>query len=467
VSTRPASPEELELDVQCYELRRGDTVLRLEKIPMELFILLVEHRDRLVGREEIIERLWGKDVFLDTEQGINTAIRKIRQVLHDDPERPRFVQTVFGRGYRFIAPILVTHNGQQSRTASEIGVVPRETDPEGRHPSTKKILVYPRHWITIAALAVFAATCVGGAYILFHRAPVLTEKDTIVLADFTNTTGDSVFDGTLRQGLETQLEQSPFLSVISENRVQQTLRLMSKPADTRLTPEMARDLCQRVGSKAYIESSIANLGKDYVIGLKAVGCATGDSLAQEQVQVLGKEKVLDALSQAAVKLREKLGESLSSVQNFDTPLAQATTPSLEALQALSSGRKTLDNGDYTASVLSFQRAIAFDPNFALAYSGLSANYVNLGENSLAVENAKKAFELRERVTEREKFAIESAYYITATGDLEKARQTLELWAQAYPRDSGSHFNLGNLYNSLGLQRRALWRPAKPCASNPE
>jgi tetratricopeptide (TPR) repeat protein len=252
-----------------------------------------------------------------------------------------------------------------------------------------------------------------------------------------------------------QLQQSPFLSLISDNRVHQTLRLMSKPADARLTPEIARDLCRRVGSKAYIESSIANLGNDYVIGLKAVSCATGDSLAQEQVQVLGKEKVLDGLSQAAVRLRKKLGESLSSVQKFDTPLPQATTSSLEALQALSLGRKALDNGDYPASVLSFQRAIALDPNFAMAYCALSASYIDLGERSLAVANAKKAYELRERASEIEKLGVESNYDWQVTGDLEKVRQVYELFVQTYPRDANAHFNLGNLYDSLGQYEKGL------------
>jgi len=313
-----------------------------------------------------------------------------------------------------------------------------------------------RRWkfaVSFAALTV--AFVAGGLYWRSSRDMRLTEKDTLVLADFANTTGDTVFDGTLRQALELQLEQSPFLSLVSESRVQQTLRLMGKSADAQLTPDMARDLCRRVGGKAYIESSIANLGNDYVIGLKAVNCATGDSLAQEQVQALGKGKVLDGLSLAAVRLRGKLGESLSSVLKFDTPLPQATTPSLEALQALSAGRKALNNGDYAASVLSFQRAIALDPNFAVAYASLAASYGDLGERSLAVTNAKKAYELRERTSEREKFQLEVSYDWLVTGDLEKAREVSELFVQTYPRDSDAHFNLGNIYDNLGQYEKGL------------
>jgi len=339
------------------------------------------------------------------------------------------------------------------RVAQDNGNDAPSPDPPAAPPRSA-ISTSLTKWTFVLPLALVGALA-GGGYFILHRAPLLTEKDTIVLADFTNTTGDAVFDGTLRQGLEMQLQQSPFLGLISENRVQQTLRLMNKPADARLTPEIARDLCQRVGTKAYIESSIANLGNDYVIGLKAVSCATGDSLAQEQVQVLGKEKVLDGLSQAAVRLRKKLGESLSSVQKFDTPLAQATTPSLEALQALSLARKAHDNGDYPASVLSLQRAITLDPNFAAAYSGLSASYIDLGERSLAVASAKKAYELRERASELEKLGIESSYDWLVTGDLEKVRQVYELFVQTYPRDANAHFNLGNVYDNLGQYEQGL------------
>ncbi len=305
-----------------------------------------------------------------------------------------------------------------------------------------------------AAMAVLAALAAGG-YFYFHRTPKLTDKDTIVLADFTNKTGDSVFDDTLRQGLQVQLEQSPFLNLISQDRIQQTLRLMGQPPDARLTPPIAREICQRTESAGVLNGSIASLGSQYVLGIQAVNCRTGDSLAEEQATAEGKEQVLKAVGDAAAKLRNKLGESLSTLQKFDTPLEQATTPSLEALQAYSRGWSYVNSGDENAAVPLFQQAIRLDPNFAMAYSVVGTRYSNLGQVTLAAENALKGFELRERVSEREKFYIESHYYIYATGDLERVRQVHELWSQYYPRDFLPPLNQSVIYGQLGQYDKAL------------
>jgi Flp pilus assembly protein TadD len=314
-----------------------------------------------------------------------------------------------------------------------------------------------RRWpMLVSAAAAAALTVAGTLFFYTHKAHALSETDTVILADFANSTGDPVFDGTLRQGLAVQFEQSPFLSLVSDQRIQETLRLMGQPADAKLTPEIARDLCQRAGSKASLSGSIASLGSQYVLGLKAVNCRTGDSLAQEQVTADGKERVLKALGEAAAKMRAKLGESLSTVQKFDTPVEQATTPSLEALQAYSLGRKTqVGKGDSAGAVPFFQRAIRLDPNFAMAYASLGTSYNNLGETSQAAENTRKAYELRERVSEREKFYIESHYHDFVTGDLEKGRQVYELWAQTYPRDTVPPNNLGVIYGNLGQHDKAL------------
>ena len=307
--------------------------------------------------------------------------------------------------------------------------------------------------VAAAVLGVLAAS----SYYFWHRpASKLTDKDTIVLADFTNTTGDPVFDGTLRQGMAVQLEQSPFLSLVSEERIQQALRLMGQPADTRLTPRVAREICERTASAAVLDGSIAQIGTQYNLILKAVACSSGDSLASTEAQASDKNHVLDALGKAATEMRGKLGESLSTLQKFDAPLEQATTPSLEALQAYSLGMKALKGKtDFAGAVPLFQRAISLDVNFAGAYAFLGLSYSNLGETSLAAENGRKAYELRERVSEREKFLIESNYYEFVIGDLEKALQSCELWAQTYPRDDLSWGLEVGIYSSLGQYEKVL------------
>ncbi|MGH9776204.1 MAG: protein kinase domain-containing protein [Candidatus Acidiferrales bacterium] len=308
----------------------------------------------------------------------------------------------------------------------------------------------------VAAIVVMGLAAGGYWWLNGRKAHALTERDTIVLADFTNTTGDSVFDEALRQGLSVQLEQSPFLSIISDQQMHQTLKLMGQKPDAKLTQDIARELCQRTGSAAVLDGSIASLGNQYVLGIKAVNCRTDDTLVEEQERATGKEQVLAAMDKAAAKLREKLGESLSTVEKLDTPLEQASTPSLEALQAYSLGRKAMvGRGDSAAAVPLFQRAIRIDPNFAMAYASLGTSYSNLGETSLGAENKRKAYELRERVSAREKFYIESHYYGGVTGDLEKARQSYELWAQTYPRDSFPPSSLGNIYDALGQYDKVL------------
>ena len=312
-------------------------------------------------------------------------------------------------------------------------------------------------WRDVAyPLAAIVAIATGVLFFHSRKAHALTDKDTIVLADFTNTTGDPVFDSTLRQGLSVQLEQSPFLKIISDQQIQQVLKMMGQKSDATLTPETARELCQRTASAAVLDGSIATLGNQYVLGLKAVNCRTGDSLAQEQATADGKERVLNVLGEAATKLRQKLGESLSTVQKFDSPLEQATTPSLEALQAYSLGWKTQwVRGDSAAAVPFFQRAIQLDPNFAMAYASLGTSYWVVAETSLGAENMKKAYALRERVSIREKFYIESHYHDFVTGDMEKTRQACELWTQTYPRDDVPKIVLGVVYSKLGQYDKLL------------
>jgi tetratricopeptide (TPR) repeat protein/predicted Ser/Thr protein kinase len=325
-----------------------------------------------------------------------------------------------------------------------------------------------RRWMAIASVAVVGvALGVSGWLYFTRRAHALNQTDTIVLADFANSTGDPVFDDTLRQGLAVQLGQSPFLNILPDRRASETLKLMGRSPDQRLDEKAALDLCQRTQSAAVFDGSIASLGSQYVIGLRAVSCRTGDSLAQEQVTANGKEQVLKALDEAARKLRERVGESLSSVEKFDTPIEQATTPSLEALQAYSLGqRKFLVNVDYPAAISQFQRAIKLDPNFAMAYAVLGTCYSNIGETNLAAENMRKAYDLRERVSEREKVYIESRYYLIALGDLEQARQVYELWVQSYPRDDVPLGDLAVIYCAFGQYEKALTQAREALRLNP-
>jgi eukaryotic-like serine/threonine-protein kinase len=291
-----------------------------------------------------------------------------------------------------------------------------------------------KRWGLLASAGVVVVALAFGGYLYFHRAPKLTNRDTIVLADFANATGDPVFDDTLRQGLTVQLEQSPFLSMISRERIQQTLRLMGQPPDARLTPEVARQVCERTGSAAVLEGSIASLGSQYVLGLRARDCRTGNAIDEEQASAGRKEEVLNALSQMAVRFRTRVGESLATVEKHDTSLAEATTPSLDALKAYSEGRRVLESKDSIAALPFFKRATEIDPKFAMAYAFTGRMYGDIGESELSAKNTTKAFELRDRTSDAERFFITASYELQVTGNLEKARQICETWAQTYPRE---------------------------------
>jgi eukaryotic-like serine/threonine-protein kinase len=302
----------------------------------------------------------------------------------------------------------------------------------------------------IAAAVLVGIGSITGAYFFgANHAKPLTEKDTVVLADFSNSTGDNVFDDTLKTALGVSLRQSPYLNVLSENRVEQTLQLMNSPANTALTPVVARDLCQRADGKAYIEGSIGSLGKEYVVGLKAVNCQNGDLLAQEQSTAQAKEKVLDALGDSASNLRKHLGESLQTVEKYDVPLADATTSSLQALKDFSVGEKVYREKGPSEALPSFQHAIEHDANFAMAYHEVGAVYDSTGQLELASQNYKKAFELKEHASEREKLAIEADYYSSATGELDKAAQTYQEWISSYPREYRPRKDLGTVDSALG------------------
>jgi eukaryotic-like serine/threonine-protein kinase len=311
-----------------------------------------------------------------------------------------------------------------------------------------------RLWRVMVPAVVVACILARAGYMLWHPKPKLTDKDAIVLADVANSTGDAVFDDGLKQGLEVQLGQSPFLNLVSEEQVRQTLQMMTKPPDTKLTAEVAREVCQRRNGAAVLQSSIAQIGTKYDLVLKAVSCSTGESLGRAEVQASDKNQVLDAVGRGTSQIREKLGESLTTVQRFDTPLAQATTPSLEALKAYSLGLSKYGKGDASGAIPLFQRAIELDPEFAMAYLHLGFSYNLSDQFAFAHEQIRKAFALRDRASERERFNIVANYYQDVNLDLDRTIENSELWEQSYPRDFNAHRTLGFSYGLLGKHERS-------------
>jgi tetratricopeptide (TPR) repeat protein/predicted Ser/Thr protein kinase len=374
-----------------------------------------------------------------------------------NPEIPPKLEDIITRALEKDPNLRYQH---ASDMRAELQRLKRDTDSTRVGVTTTVAALAPiarkRPWRTLAAAAVFVVALLAGT-LFFHgrKAHALNETDTIVLADFSNSTGDAVFDDALKQAVSVQLEQSPFLNILPDQRVREVLGLTGRSPNDRLTQEVAQEVCQRAGSKAVVAGSIASLGSQYVIGLNAVNCQTGQSLAHEQEQAARKEDVLKALGDASTKLRGKLGESLSSIQKYDVPVFDATTSSLEALKDLRLGFKTsFEKGDAEA-IPFYERAIELDPDFAEAYDLLGGAYSDLGEYNQASEYITKAFELRNRVSEREKLDISADYYGTVTGDLEKANQTLEMFAQTYPRLSIPHLGLAINYASMGLHEKSL------------
>jgi DNA-binding winged helix-turn-helix (wHTH) protein/Tfp pilus assembly protein PilF len=420
-------------------ISRDGTPVHLEPKVMEVLVCLAQHTGELVSKEELLRTIW-RDTFV-TEDALKRCVFELRRVFEDDAHDPRIIETIPKRGYRLIAPVIrdgLATIGAPGATESAV------------------ISFHKRKLVLAAAAGVLFILAAGGLIWRWRQPRHLTEKDSIVLGDFVNLTGDAVFDATLRQGLAVQLEQSPFLKLLSEEEIRQTLRMMGQKTSVRLTPETGREVCHRTNSAAVLDGSIALIGTRYDVILRAVDCASGDFLASAEAQANDKSHVLDALSSAASQMRRKLGESLGTVQKFNTPLSQATTSSLEALQSYTLGQENVrQTGNFAASLPYFQKAIELDPNFAMAYWAMSDAYNTFGETASSAAYIRKAFALRGGVSELEKLLIEGDYYFYGNGDIVKARPSFELTAEIYPRDDYVHNVLADFSSILGQHEAAL------------
>ena len=438
-------------------LLRGSQPVPLTSKAFETLLTLVERSEQDVSKEELMRKLW-PDTFVE-EANLVQHISMVRKALGETPQDRRYVITLPGRGYRFAEKVRTISREGTDLLASHVassGVM--EQTKEWFMPGISTLPpVRRRPWLAILAstVAIATLTTITLFTVYRHKSIALGEADSVVVADFANSTGDPVFDDTLKTALNVSLRQSPFLNVLSDSEVAKTLQLMTLPANTSLTSEVARQLCQRAGSKAYVSGAIGSLGSEYVLGLKAVNCRTGDTLVQEQLTAATKEKVLTELGEGATKLRRGLGESLATVQRFDVPLAEATTPSLEALKAYTVARGLFKEKGIAASLPYMQRAIALDPNFAKAYEELGFEYGNLGEVERAKEYFTKAYESREHASEREKLEIAAAYYSSVTGEVDKAVQAHQEAIENYPRDGAFYLNLSVEYGGQGQYEKAV------------
>jgi len=425
-------------------LLRADQPIALTSKAFQTLLALVENSEQVMSKEQLMKLLW-RDTFVE-ESNLTKHISMVRRALGQTAQDHGYIVTVPGVGYRFAEEVRVISPDPVPQAAEASGSISQR--PASGIEQLQKAAA-------VVVVLIIAGVIATNLYRRSHPKEALTEKDTVLLVDFRNSTGDTVFDDTLKQALSVSLNQSPFLNVLSENRVAATVRMMARPAGNPPTPEFARELCQRAGSRAYIMGSIANLGNQYVVGLQAVNCANGDTLVREQASAAAKEKVLDALGVAATKLRSELGESLATVQKFDVPLQQATTSSLEALRAYSLGRREASEQGPRVALPYDQRAIKLDPNFAMGYFALGYDYFILGEVGLASEYFTKAFELSSQVSEREKLVIAAAYYQSVTGELDNATQTYKELIASYPRDYRAHLDLAIVYGQQGQYEDAV------------
>jgi DNA-binding winged helix-turn-helix (wHTH) protein/tetratricopeptide (TPR) repeat protein len=434
---------EFEVDLRTGELRADGRRIILQEKPFQILTALLERPGEMVAREELIKRLWPAGTFVDFDLGLNKAVNRLRESLNDSAEQPRFIETFPKRGYRFVGPV-----AEVTRTKAA-GSQPRDTHNDLQASRRWKVLILSSVGI-IGLLALAAVLTLS-----LRRPPPLHEADLVLVADFVNTTGDPVFDGSLKQALAVKLAESPFFNIVSDSTTRKALRLMGRSADEHVVPPIAREVCQRENAKAVVDGSILNLGSKYVLDLDATDCRTGASLAHKEIEALNRDQVLSQLGHVIPPLRRKLGESVSSIQKFDTPIEQATTKSLAALKAYTSGDQKRAQGGEAESIPLYKMAIELDPDFALAYARLGTVYGNLNQPDLSDSYLQQAFQRRERVSEREKFDIQAHYYDRTTRELDKANETYRLWTEVYSHDFLPYDSLSSGYIMVGQLDKAI------------
>jgi DNA-binding winged helix-turn-helix (wHTH) protein/tetratricopeptide (TPR) repeat protein len=469
--------DQYELDDEDLCLSRHGQRLPLEPRALAVLLLMVRSNGRLLKKDAILEAVWKHTVV--EESSLSRVVALLRKQLGDDPRHPTFIETVPTLGYRFIAQVRATTPEEKPGESTEVqslatGPAPHQAaavtsatlrDSRGVARGVARRIKLRFVWTLIAILLLGG---VGVSRFVLHPRPLVLEKKSIVLAEFSNSTGEPVFDDTLRQGMIVQLEQSPLFVLVSEPRIQNALRLMGQDPDTRLTPALGREVCRRTGSVAVLEGSIARLGGGYVLGLRAINCSTGEVLDTEQVQAGRKEVVLPALGQIASNFRTRVGESLSSVSAHDTPLVEATTSSLNALKDYSEANRAQNSGGSAAGIPFLERAISLDPEFAMAHAQLGRFYGDIGQEMRSAESAAEAHKYRNRASERERFFIDASYQIQVTGNLEKAEETCETWGRVYPRDQGAlGFPAGLILRVFGRYDAAADKAKRLVETNPD
>jgi len=461
-------PFRMDLDERV--LMRDQETITLSPKAFETLLVLVQHSERVVLKDDLMKILW-PDTFVE-ESNLSQHIFQLRKALGDRAHDPEYIVTVPGRGYRFALKVAeitepVSDLVVRSRSVQTVTVQETESGTSGTAiTSFTRIRQRPWNWILGSAASVVLLASASAVVVRIRRPPPMNEADLVLVSDFVNTTGDPIFDGTLKQALTVKLAESPYFSIVPDATTRKTLGLMGRSADERVVPPIAREVCQRDSAKIVVGGSILNLGNKFVLDLYTTNCLTGASVAHQQIETIDREQVLSKLGQIIPSLRRRLGESVASIQKFDTPIEQATTKSLPALKAFTSGVQKRAQGQIAESLPFFKMAIELDPDFALAYTGVASVNNNLHQPDLAREYMEKAFERREHATEREKLSIQATYYVSVTRETDKEIAIYKLWSEVYPHDFVPFVNLSNSYLGPGQLDKAVEAGQQALRLNP-